>query len=142
MGAAAYMGEGVKRNWQFVDFKSILSGAWYGDPLESERWSDCVDGDGNVGGQPQGVLPQNCPSSLETQPLDDEDMEELENILTDLANDSVDGDGKVGGQPQGVMPQDCPSSLETRPLNGYILPGVLITIAHDGYAVREGARDG
>ena len=32
MASAGYMGEGVKRNWQFVDYKSILSGAWYGPP--------------------------------------------------------------------------------------------------------------
>jgi hypothetical protein len=30
MGAAAYMGEGIKRNWEFVNYKTILSGAWYG----------------------------------------------------------------------------------------------------------------
>jgi hypothetical protein len=28
MGASAYMSEGIKRNWEFVDYKSILSGAW------------------------------------------------------------------------------------------------------------------
>ena len=38
------------------------------------------------------------------------------------------------------MPKNCPAS--PRPLNGYILPSVLVTIAHDGYAAREGARDG
>jgi hypothetical protein len=80
-GCSTYFGcEGVKRNWQFVAYKSILSGAWYGPPLQTELWDETIE--------------------------------------------------REDGQPPAQA--NSPFSVSTRPMCGEILPGVIVTIAHDG----------
>ena len=64
MASAGYMGEGVKRNWQFVDYKSILSGAWDAPPLQTELWDETIE---REDGQPP---PQaNSRFSVSTRPM-------------------------------------------------------------------------
>jgi len=64
MASAGYMGEGVKRNWQFVAYKSILSGAWYGPPLQTELWDETIE---REDGQPPAQA--NSPFSVSTRPM-------------------------------------------------------------------------
>eukprot|EP01050_Picozoa_sp_SAG11_P013805 SAG11_NODE_1641_length_4530_cov_6.481607_5_plen_470_part_01 len=78
MGAAAYMAEGSKKNWKFVSYKSILTADWYGPPLRSQRWHDCVEEEKEEGGQSSAAtangpsfsahLAQGRPTSAELLP--------------------------------------------------------------------------